>query len=331
MQALYLTYNFDCGKDIKLPISERPKPTVSQDECLVKVYSSGVNPSDVGGVLGFFSHAKLPRIPGRDFAGVIVEGDPKLVGKRVWGSGGAAGLYFDGTQAEYVSIPKTAVAEIPANLDLLTAGAQTLPFIAAYYSLAVRARIKRGESVLILGAVGQVGSAAMTICEWMGCRPIALVLGSEELERAKELGWKALDTRSTHLTEQILALNGGMLIDVILNSVGNVLWTQYMHVLNTFGRIVTISARENMREVIVNLFDLYRCNQELIGINTVALDYTHNAIILNQLKPGFESGALDPLKMDKEMVFPLQKASDAYQLVMSGKSIKRVALTMAEE
>lgn len=331
MRALYLTYNFDCGDDIKLPIKDRPKPTLSKDDCVVKVYSSGVNPSDVGGTLGYFSKAKLPRIPGRDFAGVVVEGDANLIGKKVWGSGGSAGLYGDGTHAEYIVIPNTAVAEIPNNMDLLTAGAQTLPYITAYYSLVIRARIQPGETALILGAVGQVGRAAMSICEWLGCKPIGLVLGSQELERAKQMGWKALDTRTTHLTDEIRALNEGNGIDVILNSVGNILWTQYLHILKNLGRIVTISAREGMREVVLNLFDLYRLNQELIGINTVDLNYTDNANILNKMKPGFESGKLQPLKIEENMVYTLEKASDAYQEVMKGKSGKRVALSISTD
>lgn len=331
MQALYLTYHFDRGNDIALPVTERPMPTVASGQCLVKVFGSGVNLSDVGGTLGYFAHDKLPRIPGRDFAGVVVDGERRYLGKRVWGSGGAAGLNFDGSHAEYVVIPATAIAEIPDNIDNLTAGAQPLPFVTAYFSLVTRACLQRGESVLVLGAMGQVGRAAMTLCKWLQAKPIALVLGQAELNEAQQLGWQVLDTSSTHLTEQILALNNGKPIDIILNSVGNILWTQFLHVLNTFGRIVTISAREGMRDVIVNLFDLYRRNQEFIGVNTVALDYVATANLLNQMQPGFATQQLQPLLVDKKMVFPLQAATDAYQLVMSGKSNKRVVLSIANE
>lgn len=95
MKALYLTTIFNDPNEFNFPISEQTKPIPSEQEVLIEVHSSGINPSDVGGAMGYFKHAKLPRIPGRDFSGIVIAGDPTLIGKKVWGSGGAAGIDLD--------------------------------------------------------------------------------------------------------------------------------------------------------------------------------------------------------------------------------------------
>ncbi len=315
MKALYLTAHFKEIDEALLSCKDRPVPNPSAGQCLVKIGSAGVNPSDVLGTLGYFPHAKLPRIPGRDFSGVIVEGDPKLVGKRIWGTGGAAGLHFDGTHAEFALIPQTAVAEIPKNLSLMQAGAQTLPYVTAYYSLVSRARIQPGESVLIIGALGQVGYAAMSICFWKKCKPIALVRNDADVQRAFALNWEVYNALPAHLS-----------FDAILNTIGNVQWNELLRSLNQYGRMVVIAAPVGKREAQVNLLELYRKNQDILGINSVDLDYTQSAQILNEMKPGFESGALAPLPINPNTIFSLDEAEKAYKLVHKGSGGKRVIL-----
>ena len=315
MKALYLTTHFKEIDEVLLSCKDRPVPALSAGQCLVQICSAGVNPSDVLGTLGYFPHAKLPRIPGRDFSGMIVKGDPKLVGKRIWGTGGAAGLDFDGTHAEFALIPESAIAEIPKNLSLIQAGAQTLPFVTAYYSLVSRARIQPGESVLIIGALGQVGYAAMSICFWKKCKPIALVRKDTDLQRARSLKWEAYNALPAHLS-----------FDAILNTIGNVQWNELLRSLNPYGRMVVIAAPEGKREAQISLLELYRKNQNILGINSVGQDYMQSAKILNEMKPGFESGELASLPIDPSTIFALDEAKKAYNLVYKGSSGRRVVL-----
>lgn len=317
MKAIYLTSNFDRLENLAISCTKRPIPKPKPNECLVKIASAGVNPSDVLGTLGYFPHAKLPRIPGRDFAGIVTEGSSQHIGKKIWGTGGAAGLDFDGTHAEFTTIPESAIAEIPKNLTLLEAGAQTLPYATAYYSLITRARIQPQEIVLVLGALGQVGRAAMSICSWKNARPIALVRTKEDIEKARSLGWEAYDSIPPHLT-----------FDVILNSLGNLYWEELLNSLKKFGRMVVIAAAQGKREATIHLLNLYRANQEILGINSVDLDYTENAYLLNEMKPGFESGALRPLPTDPSTTFFLEQAELAYKKVLQGADGKRVVLTL---
>ncbi|MCD6048498.1 MAG: alcohol dehydrogenase zinc-binding domain protein [Gammaproteobacteria bacterium] len=324
MKALQVKFHAKEASQINIDLIESQRPSLKEEECLIQVAASGINPSDALAAMGYFNHASLPRIPGRDFSGLVIEGPAHLLGKKVWGTGGAAGISFDGTQTEYVAFPVQALSEAPQNIDLVTAGAQVLPYVTAYYSLAHRAKIQAGEAVLIVGALGQVGQAAMSIAHWKGCLPIALVRGQEDVARAEKLGWKAVDSDDPNLTEKILAANQGKKIQVILNSLGNIYWQSFTQCLSEFGRIVTIGARENVRDAVVNLFELYRANQEIIGVNTVSFDFAENATLLNELRPGFESGHLKPLDLAEKIYTP-EEASEAYQAVMKGTE-KRIVI-----
>lgn len=317
MKAIILQEHFSGREQIRLAISDVSKPQLTEGHCLVKVHSSGVNPSDALGSTGYFSHAQLPRIPGRDFSGEIVEGAPHLVGKRVWGTGGSAGLDSDGCHAEYLLLPETAIAEVPHNLSMNEAGAQVLPYVTAYYGLIERARIQKGENILITGGLGQVGRAALSICRWLGCHPIALVRQEADIQRAKELGWKAIDT-----------LSSDHKFDVILNSLGNIHWESLISSLKRNGRIVIIGAKEGQRIAQFNLFEFYRANQEICGVNTVDFNFTQNAEILNVLKPAFESNDLCPLPIEESGIFPLGDATAAYQAALGKSGGKRIVLQM---
>jgi NADPH2:quinone reductase len=324
MKTLYVTQHAKIADDIQINCIEKDKPQLTTDECLIKIISSGINPSDALAATGYFHHAALPRIPGRDFAGLVIEGPAQWKGKVVWGTGGAAGISSDGTQAEFITLSSQEIAECPKTLDPIIAGAQPLPYVTAYYGLVKRAHIEPHETVLVIGALGQVGSAAMSICHWKKCNAIALVRGKESLEKAKALGWNAIDGDEKNLAEKIKSANHGNPVNVILNSVGNIYWDDLMTSLAEFGRIVTIGARENLREVTINLFELYRANQDLIGINSVSLDFKDNAVLLNELKAGFEANQLTPLAVDENMIFSPENASEAYKIVLRGSPKRAV-------
>ncbi len=326
MKTLIIKTHAKDADSIAFEWVEKSTPMLTADECLIKIATSGINPSDALATLGYFKNAVTPRIPGRDFSGEVVKGPTHMIGKKVWGTGGGAGIEFDGTQAEYIKLPAAALAEIPYNIDLLTAGGQTLPYTTAYYSLVKRAQIKPYETVLVVGALGQVGRAAMSICQWKNSNAIALVRGKEELAQALKLGWIAINSEEANLKEKILAANNDLPVNIILNSVGNIYWQAFIESLAEFGRIVTIGARENAREATLNLFELYRSNQEIIGINTIAFDFNANAKFLNEMKSGFEQNKLTPLAVEKSMIYPPEQAVTAYQEVLQGKSGKRVVI-----
>src|ERR1700734_140825 len=99
-----------------LQIEEQAQVSVNGDTCLIEVHAAAVNPSDVKAVLGLMPHAVWPRTPGRDYAGVVIDGAPGWIGKAVWGNGGDLGIRRDGTHARYLSVAVDSVREKPASL-----------------------------------------------------------------------------------------------------------------------------------------------------------------------------------------------------------------------
>ncbi|QLE78337.1 zinc-binding alcohol dehydrogenase family protein [Francisella sp. Scap27] len=330
MKTLLVQKNYKDADDIKLDLLDKPKPEIDPvNNCLIKVYSVGVNPSDALATIGYFSHAKVPRVPGRDFAGVVEQGPQHLVGKSIWGSGGAAGIDIDGSLTEYITLPETAFAVAPSDMSLRVAGGQLLPYITAYESLVKRAMVASGETVYIVGALGQVGQASMSICTWKNCKAIALVHGKESIAKAEARGWIAYDTSEPNFADHIIKEHGKA--DVILNSVGNLVWNEYICSLSEYGRIVNIGAQEGRREAMVNLFKLYRANQAIVGVNTATFSYEYNAKLLDELRVGFDSNKLDQLELSEDIKFSLDTAIEAFKKVLKKSDNKRIVVDVNYE
>ena len=115
MQALKFNQT---GSLDQLKIVEVDDPTPQAGEVIVQVRAAAINPSDPKNVLGKISETKPPRIPGRDFAGVVIS-DSKWKNKSVFGTGGTLGILQDGTHAELVCVPESALVELPKNISKL--------------------------------------------------------------------------------------------------------------------------------------------------------------------------------------------------------------------
>src|ERR687897_307517 len=146
------------GDPSELRQKEVPKPDPGEGEVLVEVHAAAVNRSDVLNARGSFAFTTLPRIPGRDFAGVVVEGPQELVGKEVWGTGGGElGFFRDGSHARYLAVPRNAVVPKSDTLSLEEAGASGLAYVTAGSALVELGDVSEGETILVTGAGGGVG------------------------------------------------------------------------------------------------------------------------------------------------------------------------------
>src|SRR5579871_5706332 len=137
---------------LKLVDREMPKP--GPGESLVEIEAAAINPSDIKNVAGAFK-SPLPRTPGRDYAGVVVDGPGK--GREVWGSGEAFGVSRDGSHAQFIVIPEQWLSNKPANLSMAEAASIGVPYLTAWSGLVDAAGVKTGETVLVTGAAGAVG------------------------------------------------------------------------------------------------------------------------------------------------------------------------------
>jgi NADPH:quinone reductase len=137
-----------------LSVEELPDPAVRPGEARIKVMAACINPSDVKNVQGKMAITTLPRTPGRDFAGIVVEGPEDRINTEVWGSGGDIGLTRDGSHAELLVIPAEAISPKPKNLNFEEAACVGVNFLTAYQGLFHCAKLQQGETLLVTGAQG---------------------------------------------------------------------------------------------------------------------------------------------------------------------------------
>ncbi|HEX3349969.1 MAG TPA: zinc-binding alcohol dehydrogenase family protein [Acetobacteraceae bacterium] len=306
---------------VRLEPAGRPKPASGQ--AVIEVRASGVNPSDVKAILGAMPHAVWPRTPGRDYAGVVVDGPVGLIGREVWGSGGELGIRRDGAHAEYLVLDAASVREKPANISLAHAGAIGVPFVTAFEGLREAGSVHHGDVVLVLGANGKVGQAAIQLATAAG----AHVFGVERTlvrYRGHATGEVTMLAGDADWPAQLREATDGRGADIVYNTVGSPYFERANRAMAILGRQIFISTID--RAVPFDIFEFYRGRHRFIGLDTLALDSGDGAAILDALRPGFEAGTLKPFPALADYTYPLDRAADAYKMVLGGAP-ERVVLT----
>ena len=316
------------GDPSELRQKEVPRPDPEGAEVLIEVHAAAVNRSDVLNARGSFPFTTLPRIPGRDFAGIVVEGPRELVGTEVWGTGGGElGFIRDGSHARYLAVSRNAVVSKPDTLSLEEAAASGLAYVTAGSALVELGGVLAGETVLVTGAAGGVGSAAMMIARWKGARVIGAIKDESERATAERASVEVIvDTSREEVTDAVLAATDGGGADLVLDAVGGPLFEPALNSLGEKGRMVVITTTPGEQHVSFNLLDFYRKGLRLFGLMTSFLDAEGSAAVLRELDPGFDEGALRAPAIAER--YPLEQAGMAYARVESGEPAGRVLLVM---
>jgi NADPH:quinone reductase len=305
------------GPPSVLGIRDLPLPALEEGEVLVQMKASSINPSDVATVGGRF-HSKLPMIPGRDFAGVVVEGGA-WTGKEVWGTGAGFGVVRPGAHAEFVSLPSAWLSEKPAQLSMEEAAVVGVPYLTGWRCLVEAGDLQKGERLLVTGGAGAVGSAAIQIAHWKG----ASVLAADIAGAAPEAD-VVLNLRETDLVRGALEATGGKGVDIVLDTVGADLFNSCLRTLRVGGRqIVIANAAGPDANVHMNLTDFYHSQLHLIGVDTQKLMGPEIAGIMNHLREGFQAGFL---RVSQPETNNLDDAVDAYTKVAEKKSRSKQVL-----
>lgn len=314
------------GEPSDLQIQDLPKPELSKDEVLVQVHAAGVNPSDVKNAAGRMEGTTLPRTPGRDFAGVVIEGAPDLIGTEVWGTGGDIGFVRDGTHADQIVIPQTAVRPKPHRLSMQLAGSIGVTYVTAWLCVIDAAQLSAGETLLVIGATGGVGSAAVQIAKWKGATVIGTVRRESDIEIARQAGVdRVINLADQTLPEAVLD-HDSKGANVVLDTVGGPMFEPCLRSLSHKGRLIEISSPAKERKVGFDLIDFYHREARLFGVDSRSLDVVACASVLEALTPGFESGALQP-SAERIETYSLDRAIAAYQHVLDRSSTGRVVIT----
>jgi NADPH2:quinone reductase len=307
-----------------LRVEDLPAPVRDDGEVLVEVHAASINPSDVKNVQGRMQQTTLPRTPGRDFAGIVVAGPAELKGKSVWGSGGDLGFTRDGTHAEVLAIPREAVAESPAALSMEQASSVGVNYLAAWLGLIGRAQLRRGETVMITGVSGGVGSSVAKIARTLDATIIGVDRKPPSHDTIDELGLAvALGSETDDVPARVKDFTGGKGVNVVFDAVGGALFETCLKCLGADGRQVNIASVPE-RRVSFDLIDFYHRRLALFGVDTLALNAAQSTEILNSLKPLFESGKLTAPAIAQ--VCPLDDGPEAYKAVDQGKIKGKIVL-----
>jgi NADPH2:quinone reductase len=309
-------WSFDrYGPPSVLSLIDGDVPVLKQGEVLIEIKASAINPSDIRIVEGAFE-SPLPRIPGRDYAGVVVAGDAPF-GQEVWGSGPRFGIDRDGAHAQYVMVSADWLSVKPASLSMEQAASVGVPFITAWSALVTEGKIQAGETILIIGAAGAVGRAATQIAHWKGAHVIPAIRAKAAVPDG------TIDTLSHDIPSEVRKLTGGRGVDLVLDGVGGALFEPALTSLRPGGRHLVIVSK-GTRRVSFNLTDFYHNKSHLIGIDSLGLAGSEIASIMDRLRPGFDVGALRAFDVTP---WPLTHAVEAYEAAeRDGARAKHVLL-----
>jgi len=328
MQALRF---HEFGGFDKLNVETLPDPQPKPDELVVRIRAASLNPSDAKNVLGRMDGTTLPRTPGRDFAGVVVNGPRQMIGMEVWGTGGDVGFARDGAYAELLVVPVDGVRPKPKTLSFEEAAAAGTNFVTAWIGLIETAHFQSGETVVVTGAAGGVGSAVTQIAKWKGGRSIGV--DRSPMSPQHQTGFAIDHFLISDPTENYKSmvdgarqLTGGSGANVAFDCVGGPLFEPSLRTLGQLGRQVNITSVDD-RRVSFDLLDFYHRRLSLFGVDSRSYDTVACAAILEHLTPGFESRALKPVPIVKRLT--LNDAAQAFTQVNDGTLHGKAVFTFA--
>lgn len=319
MKAIYASRP-SATAQLQLTLNNLPIPTIPSGAttALVRVHAAGINPSDVANAIFDRFGGKKPIVPGRDFAGTVIQApsDAQLDGAEVYGtSGRELSLSIDGTHAEYVSIPVEGLATKPKSLSWSQAAVIGVPYTTAYLMLE-KAAARAGEVVLIFGAKGSVGKAAIELGKAKGLK----IITSSRTDGAD------VNVTTDETLQKVLELNNGRGPNIIIDCAGSpVLMEKGLAILGKAGRYVFVSGmRGGGPEVKVNVMKMLVMDQSLHGVNSWSPNLAEAKDIMAKLGKMFENGEIKGPEEDSLSKVNLADAIDVYQEVAKADGRKFV-------
>jgi NADPH2:quinone reductase len=311
------------GPPRSLVVEEVEPPEPGRGEVKLRVHACGVNFPDILMMAGKYqSRPDMPFSPGGEVSGEIItvgEGVEGLAtGQRVLGMAGHGGM------AEEICLPAAAVVPIPDNMDYETAAGFILTYGTSYHALKQRARLQEGETLLVLGAAGGVGLAAVELGRLMGARVIAAASSREKLDLAGEYGaTDFVNYTEENLKDRVKELTGGRGVDVIYDPVGGELFDQCMRSIAWKGRVLVIGfASGEIPKVPVNLALLKGC--EIVGVFWGAFTQREPEVHRENTRELLEFATSGKLKPHISATFPLEQAGEALAVLAERKALGKV-------
>ena len=310
------------GQAEVLQYEEVSDPTAGPDQILVQIKAIGVNPVDTYIRSGTYPiKPGLPYTPGSDCAGLVAAVDPDVTefapGDRVFAHGSVTGTY-----AQYCLCTPDQLHALPETVTFEQGAALGIPYATAYHALSHKARAASGQTVLIHGASGGVGTAAIQLARSMGLTVLATAGTQAGLHLVSRLGADhALNHHDEHRMDMIQDMTQNRGVDIILEMLANVNLAADLELLALRGTVIVIGNRGTIE-----------INPRLL----MAKDASVQGLILNHAAPGqmkaifkgIHAGLLDQtLRPVIGEAIPLDQASRAHDQVMSGSHLGKIVLS----
>jgi NADPH2:quinone reductase len=305
------------------PVIETKHLAHHPDDVVVEIHAAGVNPSDVKAATGLMPYAVFPRTPGRDFAGIVIDGPSEWIGKSVFGTSGDLGIRRDGTHASHLVVESAALVEKPPGISMEEAAGIGVPFVTAIGGFRRSGMPKPGEHVLVMGVNGKVGQAAAQLATWQGAKVIGVVRKDECYEGHANAPIEIVNSATTDVAGRVRELTDGKGADIVFNTVGDPYFDDAHHSLAKDGRQILIAAIHKL--VQFNILEFYRGRHTYVGIDTLAFSSVESADVLRSVLPGFAGGFLRPFPIKDASIYSLADAKAAYAAVL-GSSRDRIVL-----
>jgi NADPH2:quinone reductase len=322
MRAIRVT---EFGGPEVMKLVEIDDPVPGPGEVCVRLHAAGVNPVEAYIRTGQYARLpQLPYTPGGDGAGVVEALGEGVTG---WAPGDrvyvAAFLSKAGTYAERVACAARHVHRLPEGVSFAQGAALGVPAATAYRALVLRAQAKAGETVLVHGASGAVGVAAVQLARGMGLRVLGTA-GSDAGERA------ALDAGAHHVfnhreesyAQKIGDATGGRGVDVVLEMLANVNLDRDLALLAPKGRVVVIGNRGRIE---IDPRQTMGKESAILGTTLWSTTPEEYVQIHAALVAALESGVLRPI-VGREL--PLADAAEAHRAILADRAVGKMVLTM---
>jgi NADPH:quinone reductase len=304
-----------------LKLEEIPTPKPAEGQVLVRLHAAGVNPYDTYMRAGTYAiKPPLPYTPGSDAAGTIESVGPGVTkvepGERVYTARTISGAY-----AEFALALESQVHSLPAKVSFTQGAGVWVPYGTAYYALFHSAQAHARETVLIHGASGGVGTAAIQLAHGLGLT----IFGTASSEKGRELvlregAHRAFDHSKSGYTDQIMQATGGKGVDIILEMLANVNLANDLKLLAINGRVIIVG---NRGEITINPRDLMSRRASARGFTLWGITPEEEADIHAGVIAGLENGTLRPV-VGKEI--PLAEAARAHKEVLEPGSHGKIVL-----
>lgn len=311
-----------------LEVKERPRPVPGTDEVLIEVYAAGINRPDCAQRQGSYP----PPAGASDILGLEVAGKIVVCGSEVrrWKKGDSVcALISGGGYAEYVTAPAGQCLPIPHDFDMVHAAAIPETFFTVWTNLFESGRLKKGESVLIHGGSGGIGTAAIQLAHAFGAKVFTTVGKRESLEMCKKLGAdRAILYKEEDFVNVIKTETRDHGVDVILDMVGGDYFARNIECLAPLGRLVQIatlhgtSAQLDLRKMMAKRLTL-------TGSTLRSRSVEEKTRLAGELEkhvwPLLNQGKIKPVI---SKIFPIENVRDAHEFMESSAHTGKIILAV---